>query len=362
MLELNQIENKMPLILIADENNEMLQYISSLLNSYEILTAQDGKTALNLVYERHPQVILANMQLPLLSSFELIKALKADLHYEHIPIIIFNNKNENKDIERCIQTGADDYLSFPFMNEELEARISASLRHYHAYRKLLVINAELLNTIQNFLNASEEIQNNRAGLELIFSLAKLPRGDYTMAHALEVFVEGISKLQGWSIGHIYMVERERESDSVVLYPSNIWYLSDPQKYKSFKDATNNTIIQNEMGLPGRVYAKKQVCWIENIKNEENFLRAEFVQNLELYSAVGLPIICHGKVIAVAEFFSHQKLLKNKNVLDIITTAASQLELMLEQRCNEEKLKIKEKELDQVNQQLNALQNKIPPVK
>lgn len=357
MQNLSSIENKMPLILITDENDEMLQYISSLLHSYEILTAQNGKTALDLVYKYHPHVILTNIQLPILSSFELIKSLKSDLHFEHTPIIVFSDDKENKDIERCIEIGADDYLFFPFAPNELESRINMSIRHYNAYRRLLSINSELLNTIQNFLNASEEIQNNKAGLELLLSLTKLPHTDYTMAHALEVFIQGICKLQGWSVGHIYMVDKDQENDRPVLYPSNIWYF-DEQKHNSLKEKKIQDAFQNEQGLPWLVYNTKQAHWIEDVLTEESIHQLP-IPELEIHTGVGIPILCYAEVIAIAEFFSNQKLLQNKSLLEIMCNAALQLTCMLEQRCNEEKLKIKEEELDKLHQQLNTFQQKIP---
>jgi DNA-binding response OmpR family regulator len=76
---------------------------------YEVLTAEDGEIGWNLSKEMIPHLILLDLGLPKLNGFEVLQKLKADSATKEIPVIIFSVVGEQKDIDKAIGMGANDY-------------------------------------------------------------------------------------------------------------------------------------------------------------------------------------------------------------------------------------------------------------
>lgn len=114
-----------PLILIVDdtdENRNMLDRIFRLQGSYRILTAENGKEALELVYDTAPDLILLDVVMPEVDGFEVCRRLKNDHKTRLIPIIMITGLQAIDDRVRAFDAGADDYITKPFNVVEVEAR------------------------------------------------------------------------------------------------------------------------------------------------------------------------------------------------------------------------------------------------
>ena len=108
-------------ILIVDDEPDILRAAKIRLISfgYEVITAGDGRSAIDLIQKEAPDLILLDLRLPQMSGDEICAQLKYDEKFKHIPIIIFtasSDANTSKNIKRC---GADGYLIKPFAPEEL---------------------------------------------------------------------------------------------------------------------------------------------------------------------------------------------------------------------------------------------------
>jgi len=115
-------------ILFADDNADMRAYVSRLLGPYyDVLTAADGQAALAAVQESHPDLVLADVMMPGMDGFELLRVLRSDAATNRIPVILLSARaGEEAQIEG-IAAGADDYLVKPFSSRELLARVEARL-------------------------------------------------------------------------------------------------------------------------------------------------------------------------------------------------------------------------------------------
>jgi two-component system cell cycle response regulator DivK len=85
---------------------------------YEILTACDGRTAIEVAERERPDLILMDLSLPVLDGWEAARRIKANVALEHIPIIALSAHAMIGDAERARLCGCDDYLSKP-LDEEL---------------------------------------------------------------------------------------------------------------------------------------------------------------------------------------------------------------------------------------------------
>ena len=124
-----RIENSTPArILFADDNADMRTYVQRLLSPlYEIVAVSDGALALKAAHERKPDLILADVMMPELDGFELLKQLRADPELNRTPIILLSARAGEESRVEGMEAGADDYLIKPFSARELLARVRAHL-------------------------------------------------------------------------------------------------------------------------------------------------------------------------------------------------------------------------------------------
>lgn len=115
-----------PFILVADDNADMRDYLRSLLEGrYTVETVADGEQVLAAVQRRRPDLVLADVMMPKLDGFSMLRRLRADPETQSIPVIMVSARaGEDNKIEGMEQ-GADDYLVKPFSFRELLARVQS---------------------------------------------------------------------------------------------------------------------------------------------------------------------------------------------------------------------------------------------
>ena len=120
---------KKHVILIVDDDTTNLQVIGSFLynKNYKIILAKSGKDALKSVENNPPYLILLDIMMPGMNGYEVCKKLKADNQTKDIPIIFLTAKTETKDIIKGFKTGCVDYITKPFIKDELLARIQTHI-------------------------------------------------------------------------------------------------------------------------------------------------------------------------------------------------------------------------------------------
>jgi len=117
-----------PRILIADDNADMRHYLARLLSEqYEVDTAPDGQSALQLARDRSPNLILSDVMMPQLDGFQLLAAVRGDDRTRRIPVVLLSARAGEESRIEGLQAGADDYLVKPFSARELLARVGARL-------------------------------------------------------------------------------------------------------------------------------------------------------------------------------------------------------------------------------------------
>ena len=119
-----------PLILIVEDNPSSLEILSARLsaNNYDILTATDGQSGLQLATEKHPDLILLDIMMPKMDGIEVCKRIRADTSLPFMPIIMVTAKTDSKDIIAGLEAGGDEYLTKPVDHAALVARVKSMLR------------------------------------------------------------------------------------------------------------------------------------------------------------------------------------------------------------------------------------------
>jgi PAS domain S-box-containing protein len=117
-------------ILLADDNVEMREFVRGLLtkSGYQVEAVADGVSALNVARTHQPDLVLADVMLPALDGFEVLRELRAEPKLSDVPVILLSPRDSEEAPIEGVQAGADDYLSKPFSARELLVRVESHLK------------------------------------------------------------------------------------------------------------------------------------------------------------------------------------------------------------------------------------------
>ncbi len=117
------------LLLVVDDHAENRDMLSRRLEKqgHAVATAENGRQALDLLHARNFDLVLLDIMMPEMDGYQTLECLKADPSLRHIPVIMISALDEIESVVRCIEIGAEDYLSKPFNPVLLRARIGACL-------------------------------------------------------------------------------------------------------------------------------------------------------------------------------------------------------------------------------------------
>ena len=115
----------LPLIMLVEDEIFIQQVINQYLEGkFKVITFANGLDAWTFLLEGGiPATIIADLNIPTISGFELLCQIKASSYFHTIPVLILSGE-ESSDVKiRCLESGADDYMVKPFNPRELEIRI-----------------------------------------------------------------------------------------------------------------------------------------------------------------------------------------------------------------------------------------------
>jgi len=123
-----------PVVLVADDDPAMRALFATILKpqGFEVAEAADGVEALELAQRLAPAILLLDMEMPRLDGFGVLEALRRRLAGRAVPVIVVTVKDDAVTEARCIELGAEDYLTKPIQPSSLVVRIRAVLRRVGA--------------------------------------------------------------------------------------------------------------------------------------------------------------------------------------------------------------------------------------
>ena len=176
-------------ILIVDDETDICDLIelNLLSNGFDsVKSVYDGKQALEAAMEWKPDLILLDLMLPLVDGFEVCSKLRENPETKHIPVIMLTAKSSELDIVKGLELGANDYITKPFSNKILIARIKAQLRTAETINiieyKNLVINLDEHTVKLCGMN----LDLTYSEFEIISAFAKHPGRVYTRAELISM--------------------------------------------------------------------------------------------------------------------------------------------------------------------------------
>ena len=116
-------------VLVVDDEPDVVKLITMSINlqepDWEVLAAYDGETALDLVADENPDVVLLDVAMPEMDGFQVLKQIRL---FSDVPVIMVTVRDSELEKVRGLELGADDYITKPFSHLELLARVRAVLR------------------------------------------------------------------------------------------------------------------------------------------------------------------------------------------------------------------------------------------
>lgn len=187
-------------ILIADDGLTSRIMLQTLINKWghEAVTAADGNEAWTIVQKDNaPKLLILDWMMPGMNGLELCRKLRSNRSNEAFYIILLTSKNNPQDIAEGLEAGADDYISKPFDNYELHARINVGMRML-AYKEEILEpekNKHALDEINEICQEMSQPLKSVIGWSEIL-LMDLPESDsnYRALKTIKEGVEGIGTL------------------------------------------------------------------------------------------------------------------------------------------------------------------------
>ncbi|GAB5409923.1 MAG: hypothetical protein BalsKO_22880 [Balneolaceae bacterium] len=120
-----------PRILVVDDYPALVTITRHKLlqHGYEVITAQNGKDAFDLVVSDLPDLVISDVEMPLMNGYDLCKLIKQDHKYRTIPVILVTSRIEASSLLKGIEAGADNYLTKPYDDDTLFSKVSELLNN-----------------------------------------------------------------------------------------------------------------------------------------------------------------------------------------------------------------------------------------
>lgn len=168
-----------------------------------------------------------------------------------------------------------------------------------------------------------------AQYEIVRVLSQHQSHDKSISAVLEV----IGKLLGWSVGAVWIVDKEKK----LLVFHHLWSSAtrNSEKVDKFHQITKKFKFNKGIGLPGRVWETKKACWIQDVTKDSNFPRVKAALSSGLQGAFAFPLIYHQEVLGVIEFFHTQVVTPDKDLIEMMSLIGQQVGYFLAHKTVEE---------------------------
>ncbi len=186
-------------ILIVDDNPTNLEVLSGAMadSGWEILVALDGESAIEQAQYAHPDLIILDVMMPEIDGFETCRRLKSNPELSDIPIIFMTALSETTDKVKGLSLGAVDYVTKPFQQEEVLARVSIHLKIAHLTQQLQAQNQQLQQEVKERQQVEAQLQAFNEQLEFRVSerTAKLSQSEAQLRLKTQELEESLADLK-----------------------------------------------------------------------------------------------------------------------------------------------------------------------
>jgi PAS domain S-box-containing protein len=196
-----QIARPASLILVAEDSRTQAEMIRLTLEAhgYRVVVVDDGADALARMAKGDVDLVLTDVEMPVMDGFELCRQLKDDPRSRHVPVVVLTQRDRVTDIIRALEVGADNYLTKPFSPEELVTRVGRLLDEVQRWQRRtrgqrhrlagpsdeLILSFERAQVVEALMAAAEKVETE------LGTVGEIGLG-LTMDHDLDELLEMIA--------------------------------------------------------------------------------------------------------------------------------------------------------------------------
>lgn len=173
------------ILVVEDNENTRVLTEARLKKYYNVITCNNGSSALDIFYEKQIDLIVADIMMPIMDGYEMLKWLREN--GENVPVLFLTAKSTFYDKKKGFDLGIDDYITKPIDYEELILRINALLRRANiSYKKKIDIGLfQMDENDYSVIYDNNSIELTKKEFELLFKLLSYPNRVMTKLQLLE---------------------------------------------------------------------------------------------------------------------------------------------------------------------------------
>ncbi len=162
-------------------------------------------------------------------------------------------------------------------------------------------------------------------LELLQAVASAANEASTLEDALQVAIDALCRHLKWPIGHAYLAG----PPAGALTSARLWHLDDPERFDHFRRVSEGQVFEAGVGLPGRVLASGEPCWIEDVTEVANFPRGPLAPAAGVRGALAFPILVGDETVGVIEILAERPVAIDAAILSVAAQVGTHLGRVVE---------------------------------
>ncbi|MEC4985266.1 MAG: adenylate/guanylate cyclase domain-containing protein [Oscillatoria sp. PMC 1068.18] len=319
-------------ILVVDDHPVNLKLLTELLSEqgYHVRVAPNGKLALQSVQANFPDLIILDLIMPEMDGYQVCKQLKANPETEHIPVIFLTAVNEAIDKVKAFTLGGVDYITKPFEEEEVLARVENHLR-----LRSLQLELEQRNNL---------LRKQEAEIRLLLIIIQKINQAEDIHSALADILPLVCLTIHWDYAEAWIPNQAQTH----LQCSQSHYSRDPS-FASFHHQSQKYCLNIQDSLINQIFDSKKPLWTPDIEREnwQNFFRFQQAIAAGFRAAGVVPIIGENQVLAILFFFKQKPFSKNSWLIQLVSGVATQLGSFMQRKQVQDELKSQKEQTERL---------------
>ena len=282
--ELPSVDGSAGVVLIAEDNRDMREYLARMLVTagYRVETAVDGQSAIAAARAIHPALILTDVMMPKLDGFGVLDAIRKDDALSDTPVILISARAGEEAKLEGLSSGADDYLTKPFLARELMARVESNLKLAQSRRE-----------------SRRLLEEEARTLELLNQVGTAIASELNLETAVQAVTDAATKLSGAAFGSFFYNVIDATGESYMLYTLS----GVPREaFAKFPMPRNTAIFDPTFRGEGIVRSPDILKDPRYGKNDPHFGMPK--GHLPVRSYLAAPVVSRGGEVLGGLFFGH----------------------------------------------------------
>jgi DNA-binding response OmpR family regulator len=272
----------MPLIVLMEDDAATRTLVASVLrkDGYEVLSADNGMSGLELVRQNKPDLVISDVQMPLMDGFAMLQALRADPAIMSTPVVLLTSLQERAHMRIGMTSGADDYITKPFRPGELREAAAAQLnkRQVQAALQNLAVEAAVQAALEDQKHHLSRLYEQKLASELSdkWPAADATSEDEKFSNATVLFVDVLNyaalaeKLSSSELSDVVRQFYSNAGDTVHLFGARHMQFVGEGLLVVFVDSTDTTSVNH-----GLRAARAALGMLDSARRVQKFLNSRF---------------------------------------------------------------------------------------